>query len=177
MWLAPYCQPITSSQICHNYSTEVEATVNCLLNLHLWASYACLSLGFYFDHHRVTLEGLSHFFRELAKENCQGAKHLLKMQNHCSSHSVLQDVQKPSQDEQSKTLGAMEAAVALEKNLNQTLLDLHAVGSAHTDSHHYDFLESHFLGEEVKLMKKIGDHLTNLCRLAISEAGLGQYLS
>ncbi|KAF5914523.1 hypothetical protein HPG69_016474 [Diceros bicornis minor] len=29
-----------------------------------------------------------------------------------------------------------------------------------------DFLQSHFLDEEVKLIKKIGDHLPNLCRLA-----------
>ena len=33
-----------------------------------------------------------------------------------------------------KTQEAMEAALALEKNLNQALLDLHALGSAHTDS-------------------------------------------
>ena len=39
-----------------------------------------------------------------------------------------------------------------------------------------DFLENHFLDEEVKLIKKMGDHLTNLCRLAGPQAGLGDYL-
>ncbi|KAL1791717.1 ferritin light chain 1 [Sigmodon hispidus] len=39
----------------------------------------------------------------------------------------------------------MEAALALEKNLNQALLDLHSLGSARTDPHLCDFLENHFL--------------------------------
>ncbi|KAH0514369.1 Ferritin light chain 1 [Microtus ochrogaster] len=60
----------------------------------------------------------------------------------------------------------MEAALALEKNLNQALLDLHSLGSARTDPHLCDFLENHFLDEEVRVIKKMGNHLTNLCRLA-----------
>ncbi|KAK2098359.1 hypothetical protein P7K49_023810 [Saguinus oedipus] len=67
----------------------------------------------------------------------------------------------------------MEATMALEKSLNQALLDLHALGSAPADPHLCDLLESHFLDEEVKIIKKIGDHLTNRCRLAGPEAGLG----
>ncbi|CAO2606746.1 Ferritin light chain [Lemmus lemmus] len=59
----------------------------------------------------------------------------------------------------------MEAALALEKNLNQALLDLHSLGSARTDPHLCDFLENHFLDEEVKVIKKIGNHLTNLRRV------------
>ena len=54
----------------------------------------------------------------------------------------------------------MEAALALEENLTQVLSDLHALGSVCTDPHLRDFLESHFLDEEVKLIKKMGDHLT-----------------
>ncbi|MBZ3871621.1 Ferritin light chain [Sciurus carolinensis] len=70
----------------------------------------------------------------------------------------------------------MEAALALEKNLNQAILDLHALGSTRIEPHLCDFLENHFLDEEVKLIKKIGDHLTNLCSLAGPQAGLGEYL-
>ena len=70
----------------------------------------------------------------------------------------------------------MEVALLIEKNLNQAFLDLHGLGSASADPHLCDFLENHFLGEEVKLIKKLGDHLTNLCRLAGPHAGLGEYL-
>ena len=83
-----------------------------------------------------------------------------------------------------KTQEAMEAALALEKNLNQALLDLHALGSARADPHLCDFLESHYLDKEVKLIKKMGNHLTNLRRVAgpqpaqtgAPQGSLGEYL-
>lgn len=61
-----------SSQTCQNYSTEVEATINHLVNMHLSASYTYLFLGFYFDHDNVALEGMGHFFHELAEEKHSG---------------------------------------------------------------------------------------------------------
>ncbi|XP_053756668.1 ferritin light chain-like [Panthera pardus] len=163
-----------SSQIRQNYSTEVEAAFNRLVNMHLRASYTNLSLGFYFDRDDVALEGVGHFFRELAEEKREGAERLLKMQNQLRGRALFLDVQKPSQDEWGKTLDAMEAALLLEKNLNQGLLDLHALGSARTDPHLCGFLENHFLDEEVKLIKKMGDHLTNLRRLSGPQADLGE---
>ncbi|ELK17970.1 Leucine-rich repeat flightless-interacting protein 2 [Pteropus alecto] len=66
--------------------------------------------------------------------------------------------------------------MVMEKNLNQALLDLHALGSACTDLHLCDFLKSYFLDEEVKIIKKMDDHLTNLRRLAGPQAPLGEYL-
>ncbi|XP_045714784.1 ferritin light chain-like [Phyllostomus hastatus] len=56
--------------------------------------------------------------------------------------------------------GAMEATLASEKNLTQAGLDPYALSSVRTDPHPCDFLENHFLGEEVKLIKKMHDHLT-----------------
>ncbi|KAK2084757.1 hypothetical protein P7K49_037790 [Saguinus oedipus] len=156
-----------SSQICQNYSTDMEAAVNRLVNLYLQDSYTYFSLGFYFDCDDVALEGMSHFFSELVEKR-KGYQHLLP--------TLFQDIKKPAQDEWGKTLDAMKATMALEKNLNQALLDLHALGSAQKDPHLCDFLESHFLDEEVKFIKKMIDHLTNLHRLACPEAGLGEFL-
>ncbi|XP_033082930.1 ferritin light chain-like [Trachypithecus francoisi] len=155
-----------SSQIHQNYSTDAQAAVNNLVNVYLQASYTYLSLGFYFDRDDVALEGVSHFFRELAKEKREGYQRLLKMQNQRGGRALFQDIKKPAEDEWGKTPDAMKAAMALEKKLNQALLDLHALGSAHTDPHLCDFLETHFLDEEAKLIKKMGDHLTNLHRQA-----------
>uniref|UniRef100_H0VYL3 Ferritin n=1 Tax=Cavia porcellus TaxID=10141 RepID=H0VYL3_CAVPO len=149
---------------------------NRLVNLHLQASYTYLSLGYYFDHDNVALVGVGHFFRELAKEKHEGAERLLKMQNQSGGRALFQDVQKSSEDEWGRTLDAMGAALTLEKSLNQALLDLHALGSAKTEPHVCDFLENHFLDEEVKLIKKTSDHLTDLRRLDGPQAGLGEYL-
>ncbi|XP_047715698.1 ferritin light chain-like [Prionailurus viverrinus] len=165
-----------SCQINQNYSTKLETTTNCLVNMHLRASYTFLSLGFYFNREDVALEDVSHFYK-LAEEKRKGAEHLLKMQNQCGGHALFQDMQKPSQDEWGKIQDALEAALFLEKNLNQALLNLHALGSAHADMHLCDFLENHFLDEEVQLIEKMRNLLTNLRRPAGSQAGLGEYLS
>ena len=61
-----------SSQIRQNYSTEVEAAVNRLVNMQLRASYTYLSLGFYLDRNIVALEGVGHFFCKLATEKHEG---------------------------------------------------------------------------------------------------------
>ena len=74
-------------------------------------------------------------------------------------------MQKPSQDKGSKTLDATGAATILEKYLTRPLLDLHVLGSALSDAHLCLLLDSHFLNEEVKLIEKMGDPLTNLHRL------------
>ncbi|KAK2082947.1 hypothetical protein P7K49_038183 [Saguinus oedipus] len=60
----------------------------------------------------------------------------------------------------------MEATLALEKNLNWAFLDLHALGSANADTSLSDFLESHFLDQKVKFIKK----------MASSQARLVEYL-
>lgn len=73
---------------------EVEATVICLVNTPLPASYTNLSLGFYSDHNDVALEGMGHFFYKWVKEKCKGTQHLLKMQNQSCSRSLFQDMQK-----------------------------------------------------------------------------------
>ncbi|KFO23138.1 Ferritin light chain 1 [Fukomys damarensis] len=51
----------------------------------------------------------------------------------CGGRVPFRDVQKPFEDEWGKTLDTVEAALALQKNLNQALLDLRALGSAKTD--------------------------------------------
>ncbi|MBZ3887884.1 Ferritin light chain [Sciurus carolinensis] len=68
----------------------------------------------------------------------------------------------------------MEAALAVE-NLNPAILYLHTLGSTSTDSHLCDFLENHFLNEEVNIIKKIGSHLTNLPHLVGPQLYLGKY--
>ena len=102
---------------------------------------------------------MGHFFHELAEKKQECAKRLLKMQNQGSGHILLQEVLRPSQDEWGETQDAMGAAAALEKNLNQALVDLHALASTHTDRHLCEFLEDHVLDEQVKLIKKMGDYL------------------
>ena len=70
-----------SSQIRQNYSAEVEAAVNRLVNMQLQASYTYLSLGFYFHDDNVARDNVCHFFHELVEEKLKDAEPLLEMQN------------------------------------------------------------------------------------------------
>lgn len=84
-----------SIQIHQNYSIKVEGAINCLVSMHLQATYTYLSLGFCFNQNAVALKNMGHFFKQ-ADEKPKGTECLLKMKNHCSGHTLLQDVQKPS---------------------------------------------------------------------------------
>ncbi|NXH73592.1 FRI2 protein, partial [Hydrobates tethys] len=91
--------------------------------------------------------------------------------------------QKPERDAWGSALEAVEAALQLEKSVNQALLDLHRLAAEKADPHLCDFLESHYLDEQVKAIKALGDHITNLRRLArgaegpgATPSGLGEYL-
>ncbi|EPQ03288.1 Ferritin light chain [Myotis brandtii] len=64
---------------------------------------------------------------------------------------------KPPQGEWGEAQDTMEATLALERSLNQALLELQALGSTRSDPHLCDFLENHFRGEEVEIKKKMGD--------------------
>ncbi|XP_067833730.1 ferritin heavy chain, oocyte isoform-like isoform X1 [Heptranchias perlo] len=85
-------------------------------------------------------------------------------------------VKKPEQDEWSNGLEAMQRALQMEKDVSQSLLDLHKLSTERTDPHLCDFLETHYLDEQVKMIKKLGDHITNLKRLGAPENGMGVYL-
>ena len=87
-----------SSEIHQNYSTKVEAAINHLANMHLQASYTNLSFGFYINHDNVALEGVDHFFQELAEKKHEGAEYLLNLQNQHSGHILFQDMLKPYKD-------------------------------------------------------------------------------
>jgi len=86
---------------------------------------------------------------------------------------ILRDVPRPEKDEWGTGLEGLQAALALELKVNQSLLDLHAVGSKNSDAHFADFLESEFLDEQVEAIKQYGDLITKCKRAG---PGLGEFL-
>ncbi|XP_072348657.1 ferritin heavy chain B-like [Scyliorhinus torazame] len=130
----------------------------------------------YFDRDDVALRHFAEFFKEQSHEEQEHAEKLMEFQNKRGGRIILEDVKKPEQDEWSNGLEAMQRALQMEKNVNQSLLDLHKLSSGNTDPHLCDFLETHYLDEQVKMIKKLGDHITNLKRLGAPENGTGEYL-
>ncbi|KAK1338147.1 hypothetical protein QTO34_001258 [Cnephaeus nilssonii] len=92
----------------------------------LRASTPYLSLGFYFHGDYKALPGQGHCLR-VGGEEAGGPERLLKLQNQCGGRILFQDVLKPP-----KALASTRAGPQL-----------------------CGFLENHFRGDEVKLIKKM----------------------
>ncbi|KAL1787722.1 ferritin heavy chain [Sigmodon hispidus] len=86
------------------------------------------------------------------------------------------DIKKPDHDNWENGLTAMECALYLEKSVNQSLLELHKLATDKTDPHLCDFIETHYLNEQVKSIKELGDHVTNLRKMGAPESGMAEYL-
>ncbi|XP_050390094.1 soma ferritin isoform X3 [Patella vulgata] len=164
---------MTQSQPRQNFHLESEAGINRHVNMELYASYTYQSMAFYFDRDDVALPGFSKYFKHSSEEEKEHAEKLMKYQNKRGGRVVLQDIKKPDRDEWITGLEAMQVALQLEKNVNQSLLDLHAVANKHNDPQMQDFLEGEYLKEQVDAIKEISDYITQLKRVG---SGLGEYI-
>merc|ERR1712119_27496 len=137
------------SKIRQNYHEDCEALINKQINMEFYASYVYLSMSSYFNRDDQALHGFAgHFRKESDGEREHGMK-LMEYQTKRGGRCVFQDIAKPCNSEWGTPLEAMEAALELEKTVNQSLLDLHKVAGDKGDGHLCDFLESEYLEEQV----------------------------
>jgi len=160
------------SQPRQNFHEESEAAINKQINMELYASYVYQSMAYYFDRDDVALKGFHKYFKENSEEEREHAEKLMKYQNKRGGRIVLNDIAKPDKNEWGCGVDAFTTALALEKSVNQALLDLHKVADKHGDAQMMDFLEGEYLKEQVDAIKEISDHITNLKRVG---PGLGEW--
>ncbi|XP_010844585.1 ferritin, mitochondrial [Bos indicus] len=164
------------SRVRQNFHPDSEAAINRQINLELYASYVYLSMAYYFSRDDVALHNFARYFLRLSREETEHAEKLMRLQNQRGGLICLQDIKKPDQNDWKSGLNAMECALLLEKNVNQSLLELHTLASDKGDPHLCDFLETHYLNEQVKSIKELGDHVNNLVKMGAPESGLAEYL-
>ncbi|XP_046463363.1 soma ferritin-like [Daphnia pulex] len=157
----------------HNFHEESEASINKQINIELNAHYQYLALAAYYDRDDVALKGFAKFYKESADEENEHAQMFMKYQNIRGGRVVLTSINRPAQQEWASPLVAMEFALNLEKQVNQSLLDLHKVAGIHSDPHLSNYLEEHFLEEQVQSINKLAKHHTNLLRVG---DGLGIFM-
>ncbi|KAK7077625.1 fts3-like protein [Halocaridina rubra] len=162
------------NQIRQNYHQDCEAFINKQINMELYASYVYLSMSHYYERDDVALPGMANFFKKGSDEEREHAQKLMKYQNSRGGRIVLQEIVAPSQQEWGNALCGLTAALDLEKQVNQSLLDLHKTASTNGDPHLTKFLEDNYLEEQVDAIKELGDMITRLERAG--PEGLGEYL-
>ncbi|XP_037692892.1 ferritin heavy chain-like [Choloepus didactylus] len=164
------------SQVRQNYNQDSEAAINRQINLELYASYIYLSMSYYFDCDDVALKNIAKYFLHQSHEEREHAEKLMKLQNQHGGRIFLQDIMKPERDDWESGLNAMECALLLENKVNQSLPDLHKLATDKNDPYLCDFLETHYLNEQVKSIKELGDYITNLRKMGAPDSGLAEYL-
>jgi len=161
------------SRIRQNYHEDCEARINKQINMELYASYVYLSMSYYYDRDDVAMPGFAKYFKKASDEERDHAQLFMDYQNKRGGRIVLQDIGKPAQDEWGTPLQGIEAALELEKTVNQSILDIHAVASSRNDPQLCDFLETHFLTEQVEAIKELSDWVTKLKGVG---PGLGEHI-
>lgn len=78
---------------------------------------------------------------------------------------VMPPVTEFDNEEKGDALSAMELTLALEKLVNEKLLQLHKVAEKNDDPQLQDFIESEFLESQVEDIKKISQYVSQLRRV------------
>lgn len=156
-----------------NFHEDCENAINDQINMELSASYAYLSMGFYFDRDDVAFKNIKKYFLKASEEEREHAMKLMEYQNMRGGRITLKDIGKPTKDEWGSIAEAFASALDLEKQVNQSLLDMHKLAGERGDAQFCDFLETHYLEEQVKAIKELSDHLTNIERVG---TGLGEFI-
>merc|ERR1712217_209672 len=155
-----------------SFAKASEDGLNCQINAEFTASYVYRSMAAHFDRDDVALPGFSKFFLESAEEELEHAQKLIEYLNKRGGRVVLKPVVAPK-TEWTSALEAVEDALALEKEVNEKLLKLHAVADGACDPQMTDFLEGEFLKEQVDANRELADLITQIKRVG---DGLGVYL-
>lgn len=164
---------MSAESLCRqNFSEGVESAINDQINMELYASYAYQAAARHFERDDVALFGFAKFFQHQSDEEREHAEKLQKYLNLRGGRLILKDVKAPP-TEYDTALSAMEAALQLERDVNESLLNMHKLADDAHDAQATDFLEGNYLNEQVESIKEISDHVTNLRRVG---TGLGEYL-
>jgi ferritin heavy chain len=164
---------MATSQCRQNYHEECEAAINKQINMELYAQYVYTAMTYYFEREDVALKGFAKYFRGQSEEEREHAEKLMDFQNKRGGRIQLREIAKPAKCEWTSGLEAMQCSIELEKQVNEALLDMSTLAAKHKDAHLTDFLEEHFLDEQVETIKRLSDYITNLKRVG---TGLGEYL-
>ena len=89
--------------------------------------------GYYFERTDKALPGFAKYFRKAAHEEMEHAEKFMKFQMMRGGKIVLEDIKAPAKQEWGCGRDAMQAALELERTVNDALLKLHKVADGHGD--------------------------------------------
>merc|ERR1711953_1230192 len=147
------------SQCRQNFHEECEAGINKQINMELTASYIYQSLAYYCDRDDVAFPHLHKMFKKSGEEEREHAEKLMEYQNKRGGRIVLQDIKKPEVSEYGTVTDMLSLTLQLEKDVNQSLIDLHKIAEKHEDGQFADFIEGDLLTRAKRCGNGLGEFL------------------
>lgn len=160
------------ASIRHNFSEDVEKSINDLINVFYFGAYTCRSMQFYFDRDEVAFFGMAEFNRLKADHQLNFVRKLEDYQVIRGGKVVLTDIKKPDRDEWGTPLDSLQYLIDMKKLQVQNCLKLHNICEKNNDEHLKEYLETEFLEPLFESIRKVGVMITNLQRAG---TGLGEY--
>ncbi|CAL4093304.1 unnamed protein product [Meganyctiphanes norvegica] len=161
-----------ASQVRQNYDEDCEASINKAINMYLQSSYVYLAMSYHMERDDVSLPGFCSFFKGLSEKDQKSAKTLMKYQNKRGGRIVLAAIDAPSQQDWENPLEALQTVIDLEKQNNQSILQLHALGIAKSDAHIRHFLDNEYVLQNVDTIQRLGNLVTRVKRVGATGLGL-----
>ncbi|KAK0426667.1 hypothetical protein QR680_009834 [Steinernema hermaphroditum] len=161
------------AQARQNYDLSVEEAINGQIMNELAASYAYLAMANHFGRVEVAMPGAQRYFLQQSYEEREHAQKLIDYQIKRGGRVVLSDLAKPQQDEWKNLQAAFKSALELERGNNQALLKLHSLAGQKNDPDCTNFLEEHYLREQVIEIEEMARRYNQLRRVG---EGLGEHL-
>jgi len=162
-----------ASIVRQNFHEACEAAINKQINMELYASYVYLSLSHHYERDDISLPGIAKFMKKSSDEERAHAEKFMEYQNSRGGRIRLLPVSAPARQEWGNLLEGLQTALDLEKQVNQSILDLHGKADEYKDPHLGGFLEEHFITEQVEAIKMLADFITRAKRAG---TGLGEHI-
>ena len=132
-------------------------------------------MAFYLDRDDVALKHFSGFFLLRSHEHRKTTESLMFLQNRRGGRVSFLDIRMPETQQWESALQAMQDTLHLEKSVNQSLLDLHKLATDSSDAHLCHFLGTGYLDQQVKFIRELRNHLSDLSNMGFPEDALAEY--
>lgn len=161
------------------WNEECELELNKQINLELSASYQYLFLSSYFNRDNIALQPLVIFFEKCSLEEREHANKLINYQNMRGGIVTFDGLSNPTIEfnTENKVLEAFNIVLSLEKDVNNSLLDLHKISETNNDPQFGDYLEGEFLNEQVEAISEISKYITQLEYIGSNNYGIWEFVN
>ncbi|KAI7901790.1 ferritin heavy chain 1 [Cokeromyces recurvatus] len=157
-----------------NFSQLAEDALNQQIQMYQLSQHTYLAASAYFDQADISLPGFAKFFHERAEHEGRKARKLIDYQMTRGGLCMIQTIPQPIYEWKS-AMNAIESCLALEKDLNNSLLRLTALAIKQTDDAHLrNFLKREHLKYKVETIDHFVKGYTQLKR--VGGEGLGLHL-